>query len=44
VQRRRDSREHLAVYLKAYNAWTAGDTLSQLRFHSRDPMPTIPKT
>lgn len=43
VQRRRDTREHVALYLKAYNAWTTGDTLTQLRFTPREPMPAIVK-
>jgi hypothetical protein len=35
VQRRRDTREHVALYLKAFNAWAAGET--------REPVPAITK-
>lgn len=41
VQRRRDTREHVALYIKAFNAWAAGETLSQLRFAAREPVPAI---
>jgi hypothetical protein len=40
---RRDTREHVALYLKAYNAWITGEPLSQLRFNPRDRMPDIAK-
>ena len=43
VQRRRDTREHVALYLKAFNAWASGDTLTSLRFAAREPVPTITK-
>jgi hypothetical protein len=43
VQRRRDTREHVALYLKAFNAWAGGETLTQLRFVGRDPVPAIGK-
>jgi hypothetical protein len=43
VQRRRDTREHVALYLKAFNAWAGGETLTQLRFASREPVPPIAK-
>ncbi len=43
VQRRRDTREHFALYVKAYNAWAAGQTITQLRFAPREPVPTIIK-
>lgn len=39
--RRRDTREHVALYLKAFNSWHTGEPLAQLRFTSRDPMPRI---
>ncbi len=41
--RRRDTREHVALYLKAFNAWHTGEPIAQLRFTSRDPMPRIAK-
>ena len=43
VQRRRDTREHVALYLKAFNAWAAGESLTQLRFAAREPVPGISK-
>jgi hypothetical protein len=43
VQRRRDTREHVALYLKAFNAWATSDTLTQLRFTAREPVPAIAK-
>lgn len=43
VQRRRDTREHVALYLKAFNAWAAGETITQLRFAAREPVPAIAK-
>jgi hypothetical protein len=43
VQRRRDTREHVALCLKAFNAWAAGETLTSLRFAAREPVPTITK-
>ncbi len=42
--RRRDTREHLALYLKAFNAWHTGETLPQLRFTPRESMPRIATT
>jgi hypothetical protein len=41
VQRRRDTREHFGLYVKAFNAWAAGDTISQLRFTAREPIADI---
>lgn len=41
--RRRDTREHVALYVKAFNAWATGEQLPQLRFSSRDTMPRIAK-
>ncbi len=38
VQRRRDTREHVALYLKAFNAWATGEPLSSLRFTAREPV------
>jgi hypothetical protein len=43
VQRRRDTREHVALYLKAFNAWATGEPVSQLRFTPREPIPAIAK-
>jgi hypothetical protein len=43
VQRRRDTREHLALYVKAFNAWATGEALPSLRFAAREPVPTIAK-
>jgi hypothetical protein len=43
VQRRRDTREHVALYLKAFNAWAADETITQLRFTAREPVPAITK-
>ena len=42
--RRRDTREHLALYLKAFNAWHTGEPLAQLRFTPRESMPRIATT
>jgi hypothetical protein len=39
--RRRDTREHLALYLKAFNAWRDDEALTQLRFTSREEMPRL---
>lgn len=41
VQRRRDTREHVVLYVKAFNAWAAGETLPQLRYTAREPLPGI---
>jgi hypothetical protein len=41
--RRRDTREHVALYLKAFNAWATGEAMTQLRFSSRDSMPRVSK-
>jgi hypothetical protein len=43
VLRRRESREHVALYVKAFNAWATGEALPQLRFASREAMPAIAK-
>ncbi|HKC26454.1 MAG TPA: hypothetical protein VKB75_00445, partial [Jatrophihabitans sp.] len=43
VQRRRDTREHVALYLKAFNAWASRDTPVSLRFAAREPVPDIAK-
>ena len=39
--RRRDTREHVGLYLTAFNAWATGQPISQLRFTPRDTVPTI---
>jgi hypothetical protein len=42
VQRRRDTREHVALYLvKAFNAWKIKEPITQLRFASREPLPRV---
>ena len=41
--RRRDTREHVALYIKAFNAWATDEPTTQLRFNSRDAMPRIAK-
>jgi hypothetical protein len=41
VQRRRDTREHFGLYVKAFNVWAVGDTISQLRFAAREPVPEV---
>ncbi len=43
VQRRRDTREHVVLYLKAFNAWAASDTPTQLRYTAREAAPAITK-
>jgi hypothetical protein len=44
AMRRRESREHVALYIKAFNAWRANERVNQLRFNPRDPMPRIERT
>lgn len=42
VLRRRDTREHVALYIKAFNAWATGERpLPALRFAAREAMPAI---
>lgn len=41
TQRRRNTREHVALYLKAFNAWATGNSLHQLRYTAREPLPPI---
>lgn len=43
VQRRRDTREHVILYVKAFNAWAAGESLTSLRYTAREPAPAIAK-
>ena len=40
-KRRRDTREHVGLYFKAFNAWATGETITSLRFAPRDPLPEI---
>ena len=39
--RRRDTREHVGLYLTAFNAWATGTPIAQLRFTPRDTVPPI---
>jgi len=39
--RRRETREHITLYLKAFNAWTTNTPLTQLRYTPREPVPPI---
>ncbi len=41
VLRRRETREHVTLYLKAFNAWTTGAPLTQLKYTPREPVPPI---
>lgn len=41
VLRRRETREHVTLYLKAFNAWTTGTDLTQLKYAPREPVPPI---
>ena len=41
VLRRRETREHVALYVKAFNAWADQNQISGLRFTSREEMPPI---
>lgn len=42
VMRRRDTREHVGLYIKAFNAWATDEhPLPALRFSTREPMPAI---
>jgi len=41
VQRRRDTREHFALYVKAFNAWATGEPLTGLRFAPREALPRV---
>jgi hypothetical protein len=42
--RRREGREHVALYILGYNAWRAGDKVTSLRFNVRDPLPRLDRT
>jgi len=41
VMRRRETREHVTLYLKAFNAWTTNTPLTQLKYTPREPVPPI---
>lgn len=41
VMRRRETREHVTLYLKAFNAWATGTVLTQLKYVPREPVPPI---
>jgi hypothetical protein len=41
VQRRRETREHVTLYLKAFNAWTTNTPLTQLKYTPRETVPPI---
>ncbi|WP_229670449.1 hypothetical protein [Microlunatus endophyticus] len=43
VRRRRDTREHVGLYLTAFNAWAAKEPVSRLQYSARSPMPAIAK-
>ena len=43
VQRRRDTREHVVLYLRAFNAWADSEPLTQLRYTPRDSAPAVAK-
>ncbi|MBO0839804.1 MAG: hypothetical protein J2O49_03155 [Sciscionella sp.] len=43
VQRRRDTREHVALYLNAFNAWATDQPLPRLRYQPREALPPIAK-
>jgi hypothetical protein len=44
VLRRRDTREHVGLYLTAFNAWATDEPISQLRFTPRETVPRIANT
>ena len=39
--RRRETREHVTLYFKAFNAWATGSPLTQLSYTPREPVPPI---
>ena len=41
VLRRRDTREHVALYLHAFNAWCTDDQVAKLRYSPRETIPGI---
>jgi hypothetical protein len=44
AMRRRETREHVALYITAYNAFRAGEKVTTLRFNPREPMPRFDRT
>jgi hypothetical protein len=44
TMRRRETREHVALYITAYNAFRAGEKVTTLRFNAREPMPRFDRT
>lgn len=44
AMRRREAREHVALYILAFNAWRAGEKVTSLRVNPRDPMPRLVRT
>lgn len=43
VQRRRDTREHVALYLQAFNAWATNEPITRLRYNPRESVPPVAK-
>ena len=43
LQRRRDNRGHVVVYLKAFSAWATAESVTQLRCLPRETAPAIAK-
>jgi hypothetical protein len=41
VLRRRETREHVTLYVKAFNAWATATPLTQLKYTPREPVPPI---
>src|SRR5438874_4817529 len=41
VMRRRETREHVTVYLKAFNAWATDTPLTQLKYAPREAVPPV---
>ena len=41
VLRRRDTREHVTLYLHAFNAWASNEPISKLRYNPRAAIPAI---
>ncbi|MBO0840934.1 MAG: hypothetical protein J2O49_08965 [Sciscionella sp.] len=40
---RRDPRQHLALYLMAFNAWAGDEPVTRLRYDPRQPLPAVRK-
>jgi hypothetical protein len=43
VLRRRENRDHVTLYIKAFNAWAVGEPLASLRYTPRDVVPHVAK-